>query len=336
MESDTAAPPQSNSGPAGDNAALPSVVISLDFELRWGLHDRLGTTMQAYRQNLEGVQEVVPALLRLFSHRKLRATWACVGALACASWDDYFSRAPAPPRYHNPRFALDPRHADLDPDGRLHFAPELLQLVKDTPGQEMGTHTFSHIYMQEPGIASEDVAADLQAVSLLWTERFGAPPTSLVFPRNQHAFLPVIAASSSRIWRGPEAPWFHSQNRSSTTSLLARALRLIDSVNPLVRHASHLQGDSSLLMTRASLFLRANLPRPAWALHLMRIRRELDRLRPGEIFHLWWHPHNLGKSIPERLGRVEQVLDLVAEKRSRGLLESQRMEDLVPVKLPLQ
>ena len=179
--------------------------------------------------------------------------------------------------------------------------------------------------MQEPGITSEDVVADLRAVSLLWTERFGAPPTSLVFPRNQYAFLPVIAASSSRIWRGPEAPWFHNRNKPSTTSLLARALRLIDSVNPLVRHASHLQGDSSLLMTRASLFLRVNLPGPAWALHLLRIKRELDHLRPGEIFHLWWHPHNLGNSTPERLGRVEQVLDLVAENRSRGLVESRRI-----------
>ena len=169
MKSDTAIPSESNSGPAGGDAAFPSVVISLDFELRWGLHDRLGTNMQAYRQSLEGVQEAVPALLRLFSQRKLRATWACVGALGCAGWEDYFSRAPAPPRYHNPRLALDPRYADLDPDGRLHFAPELLQLVKDTPGQELGTHTFSHIYMQEPGITSEDVAADLRAVSQLWT-----------------------------------------------------------------------------------------------------------------------------------------------------------------------
>ena len=167
MESDTAAPPESNSGPTDDNGAVPSVVISLDFELRWGLHDKLGTNMQVYRQNLVGVQEVVPALLRLLSNRKLRATWACVGALGCANWDDYFSKAPAPPRYHNPRLAPDPRYADLDPDGRLHFAPDLLQLVKDTPGQELGTHTFSHIYMQEPGITSEDVAADLRAVSLL-------------------------------------------------------------------------------------------------------------------------------------------------------------------------
>ena len=50
--------------------------------------------MQAYRENLEGVQEVVLALLRLLSDRKLRATWACVGALGCANWDDYFSKRP--------------------------------------------------------------------------------------------------------------------------------------------------------------------------------------------------------------------------------------------------
>ena len=64
-----------------DSEAPPSVVISLDFELRWGMHDRLGTNYDAYRENLENVREIVPALLKLFSEHKIRVTWACVGAL---------------------------------------------------------------------------------------------------------------------------------------------------------------------------------------------------------------------------------------------------------------
>src|SRR5439155_19397017 len=170
----------------------PSVVISLDFELRWGMHDRFGFSLDAYRENLENIHEVVPALLKLFSAREIRATWAAVGALACRDWSEYFGRAPEPPKYHDTSLAVDPRYADVDPEGRLHFAPELVRTIHATPGQELGTHTFSHILMREPGVTADDVRADLYAVAQLSQDRFGAPPVSLVFPCNQVAFLPVV------------------------------------------------------------------------------------------------------------------------------------------------
>lgn len=311
---------------------MPAVVISLDFELRWGMHDKLRLNTDAYRENLENVREVVPALLKLFLDRNIRATWACVGALACKDWDEYFTRAPKPPKYHNPSLAISPQYAKLDPKGHLHFAPELLQAIYHTPGQELGTHTFSHIYMREPGVTAEDVEADLSAVSSLWKERFEGPPKSLVFPRNQYAFLDVVRASSVQIWRGNELPWYYDRNEISTNRIFPRVFRLLDSLNPSVKHASVLEYDSGLYMTRASLFLRVNLPRAAWALHVLRIRRELEALRPGEIFHIWFHPHNLGKDTKTRLARVEEVLDITAEKCTRGSLVSHCMADLIPKK----
>ena len=116
--------------------ATPKTVWSLDFELRWGMHDLLGLDRDRYRKNLEGAREAVPQLLQLFTWRGVRATWATVGALACQSWDDYFRRAPAPPHYADKRLAVDPRYADLDPDGVLHFAPDLVAQVAETEGQD--------------------------------------------------------------------------------------------------------------------------------------------------------------------------------------------------------
>src|SRR5262249_384382 len=77
----------------------PKAVWSLDFELRWGMHDLLGMDRNAYRTNLEGAREAVPLLLDLFVQRGVRATWATVGALACNDWDEYFRLAPPPPAY---------------------------------------------------------------------------------------------------------------------------------------------------------------------------------------------------------------------------------------------
>src|SRR5205814_1639681 len=161
-------------------------------------------------------------------------------------------RAPEPPKYHDTSLAVDPRYADVDPEGRLHFAPELVRTIHATPGQELGTHTFSHILMREPGVTADDVRADLYAVAQLSQDRFGAPPVSLVFPCNQVAFLPVVRSCGIRIWRGNEPRWYHERNERATNRLMPRARRLLGAINPLARHASPVEGD----MTRASIFLR--------------------------------------------------------------------------------
>jgi peptidoglycan/xylan/chitin deacetylase (PgdA/CDA1 family) len=305
--------------------ATPAVIISLDFELRWGVHDIYGLDFDGYRRNLEQVRHAVPALLDLFEARGIQATWASVGALGCQSWDDYFARAPAPPKYRNSAFRVKPEYADLDPEGTLHFAPELIAQIMTRPGQELGSHTFSHLYLREEGITAEDVAADLAAVSALFSERFGAVPKSLVFPRNQPGFLDVVRASSIRVWRGNPTSWYYESEDSEHHGPLPRALKLIDSINPLTHRAAPPEGD----MTRASLFLRLNLPRYLWAAHVARIKAELAQLRPGEIFHLWFHPHNVGPDTQARLARVEEIADAIAELAQSGKLVSRTMGSLV-------
>ena len=140
---------------------------------------------------------VVPELLRLFGQYDVRATWAIVGGIACKYWTDYFRRAPAPPRYSNRQFALDPRCSDIDPDGRLHFAPGLVDLIAFSSGQEVGTHTLSHLFLGEAGVSADDVAADLAAAVRIQEERIGTAPVSLVFPRNQCAFLDIVRQKES-------------------------------------------------------------------------------------------------------------------------------------------
>ncbi|MBI5418334.1 polysaccharide deacetylase family protein [Candidatus Poribacteria bacterium] len=308
-----------------ENNNPPSIVISLDFEMRWGVHDKLGLNFDLYRENIENVWLVVPKLLKLFNDRNIRATWACVGALGCKDWDEYFMRAPIQPKYQNTSFKINSKYAELDPKGELHFAPELIQAIQNTPGQDLGTHTFSHIYLREPGITEEDVLNDLSAVSSLWEERFGVIPVSLVFPRNQYAFIPAIRKAGIKIWRGNETTWYFDCNESASNYLYIRALRILDSINPFIRAACPLEGD----MSRSSLFLRLNLPDTLWKLHFSRIQRELKLLRSGEIFHVWWHPHNVGKDMTLRLARIEQFLDLVSKKCSNNLLTSKSMKDLI-------
>lgn len=309
-----------------DADSAPCFVLSLDFELRWGRYDRLGLDPAARRDEIEGEREAVPLLLDVFTERGLHATWATVGAVACRNWDDYFSRAASPPHYANRTLRIEPSYAGVDPDGRLHFAPDLVDRIANTRHQELGTHTFSHLLCREPGVTADDVAADLTAVSRLWRERWGSPPRSLVFPRNQAAFPDVVRACGIRVWRGTPRRWCYGRNEASTNGRVTRLFRLLEDLTPWARHAQPLVDD----VTVGSVFLRLDLPAVAWRLQVAHARRELARIRPGETFHVWWHPHNLGSRPGLRLGRVREMLDLVADHVARGTIRSCNMGELVP------
>jgi len=301
-----------------------AVTVSVDFELRWGMHDRLGLDADLYRDNLEQVPAIVPELLRLFTQYGVHATWATVGAILCNGWDDYFARAPAPPRYRNSRLAVDVRYSEMDPDGHLHFAPSLVQAISGCRGQDLGTHTFSHLFLGEPGVTPQDASADIASAMRIHLERTGEAPVSLVFPRNQWAFLDVMRSHGIRLWRGTERSWYFRRTDSHSRSAVIRALQLLDGLNPWTAHTAPVEGD----MTRSSLFLRVGLPDAAWKATLRKIRRALLLLRDGEVFHLWLHPHNFGTERAKRLARLEQALEIIATSAALRGLSLRSMREL--------
>jgi hypothetical protein len=128
-----------------------ALVISLDFEIHWGVLERPATG--AYRANLLGVPESVRGTLALFREFEVRATWATVGMLFARSRAERERFSPAV----RPRYAVplpDPYAAptgEAEADDPLHYAPALIAEVAATPGQELATHTFAHLYPLEPG-----------------------------------------------------------------------------------------------------------------------------------------------------------------------------------------
>ena len=301
------------------------MVISLDFEMRWGVHDIYGANFDAYRDNVNNLHEVIPHTLKTFSERGLKATWATVGAVGLNSWNEYFEVAPPAPNYQNKALAINPRYADLDPDGTLHFAPELIRKIIDTPGQELGSHTFSHIYFREPGVTENDFLLEMKAVKNLWNNRFDRDPVSLVFPRNQSAFEYLMPKTGIRVWRDNEKVWYFNQNTVRTNSHLPRFLRIIESVTPWVRRAAPLEPG----ITRSSLFIRFNLPESLWKMHIARVTHELNSINSGQIFHIWWHPENLGSNMKRSLNRLGELLDTVSKISDKNGLKSTNMAGLL-------
>jgi peptidoglycan/xylan/chitin deacetylase (PgdA/CDA1 family) len=295
-----------------------ALVISLDFELHWGVRDRW--TVDDYRDNLLGVREAVPALLRIFTEYGIHATWATVGFLFFQSRDELLRGIPGrTPRYANR--ALDP-YAQLHEIGEnenedpFHYAPSLIERIASTRHQEIGTHTFSHYYCLEPGQDLEAFRDDLRA-AIRAGERFGVPIQSIAFPRNQVnlEYLRACAEVGIRAYRGPAGGRVWAARNEESESLPLRGARLLDSYLPISGDQSYQPGaasDGSPWNIRASSFLRPYSTRlsPLDPLRLRRITAGItSAARQGSVYHLWWHPHNFGIHLEQNLGFLRAILE---------------------------
>ena len=319
-------------GPAQPGAFL----ISLDFELFWGVRDT--RTLAGYGDRLLASRQVViPSLLRLFERYQVHATWATVGFLFAESREELVRALPARrPRYTYPGFSPYEYVAGIGEDEAhdpYHFAPSLIRLIAAAPGQEIGSHTFSHYYCLEAGQDAEDFRADLHAAKAI-AQRHGVSLRSLVFPRNQvnQDYLGVCRELGFVCYRGnPRGNLYRPRDKRGSDSRLRRGLRLADAYLPLTAGASPLpQGDSTPLNLSASSVLRPYHPAFA-ALERLRLRRitsELSRAAErGLLYHLWWHPHNFGRYTAENLRFLEAILAHAADLRRRCGLQSLTMTE---------
>lgn len=317
---------------------MPGVfTVSLDFELYWGVRDK--RTLESYRENLLGEYEAIPQMLSMFEQYDIHCTWATVGFLFFESSDDLRRSIPR----RRPRYAdssLDPYRCleSIGPtakDDPFHFAPGLIRKIQRTQHQEIGTHTFSHYYCLEAGQTPETFREDLLA-AIEVASRYGVRLTSLAFPRNQFndTYVAVCQQVGLKVYRGNPDSWIYRARAGSDESRLRRGVRLADSYLNLTGHQVH--SPDRLKLQRpfnvpASRFLRPYQPRLAFCdtLRLRRIRDELTAAATqGAIYHLWWHPHNFGKHLPQNMAFLRRILDHYATLRERYHMTSLNMGEL--------
>lgn len=314
------------------------LVISLDFELHWGVRDH--TPVSAYRDNLLGVRQAVPALLGLFRRYDIHATWATVGFLFSRTREELLAHLPERrPRYQ--RAELDPYGAlaaevgSAEADDPYHFAASLIDQISATPHQEIASHTFSHYYCLEEGQDERAFAADLEAACAIAARR-SVVLRSLVFPRNQvnQAYLGACRQAGFAAYRGSTPSWLYDPRSEESESLLRRGARLLDAYLPL-------SGDNSFSLASAdgthpvevpaSRFLRpwSRALAPFDGLRRYRIVRDLKRAaRGGRVYHLWWHPHNFGVNLAQNLSFLEEILGRFDELRRTHGMSSANMQEL--------
>jgi len=250
----------------------------------------------------------------------------------CRSRDELMESLPARrPDYRSER--LSP-YADIGAVGRdedddpYHYGASLVELIRQTPHQEIGTHTFSHFYCLEEGGDVEAFRADLAAARAV-AQRRGLVLSSLVFPRNQYAAEHLEACRGQGItsFRGNENIWFHAARSGSGQSALVRGFRLADNYLPIAgAQAPKPTISGGLVNVASSRFLR---PSAFPAFEPIRLRRVTAAMtaaaQTGGVFHLWWHPHNFGLNSEANLAFLSRILDHFGELSQRHRMRSMNM-----------
>ena len=311
-------------------------IISLDFELHWGMRDV--KTVDQYRENLLGVRRAVPALLATFAEYDIHATWATVGFLFFSRRSDLLRSLPAErPKYTDPRLSpyaeIETIGEDEDSDP-FHFARSLIELIRSSSAHEIATHTFSHYYCLEPTQSKAAFRADLRA-AMAAAANFGVTLRSIVFPRNQYDehHLRICHDVGLKAFRGNPRSWLYRPRIGAEETYRIRAVRVLDSYCNIASHNCY-----SLIPTAgnlpmdlpASRFLRpyiAGVPL-AKALQERRVMNDLTyAARYGLAYHLWWHPHNFGSRLDQNIGMLRRILDHFCALRERYGMQSKNMAE---------
>ena len=315
------------------------LLVSLDFELFWGMLDQC--PLAEYEDHVLGGRRAIPALLALFEKYEIHATWATVGFQMAESYAELAPFLPGEgsrPTYEKPD--LDPYswfdHIGTDEESApCFFAGSLVKRIAATPGQEIGTHTFSHFYCREPGQTPEQFAADLRAARAI-AQAKGYDVTSVVLPRNQcePEYTDVLRKLGFSAYRDEENDWIHEKIHFRP---LLRALRLMDVYLPLTGLGGYTpKNEGGIWNLTGSRMYKPIFPAlgALEGLKLHRIKAQMRHAaKKGLTFHLWWHPHNIGVRTEVHLKQLEEIFQYYQQLRqdygmvSRNMGEAARQEE---------
>lgn len=317
-------------------------VISIDFELFWGMFDK--TTIEKYGERISGERTAIPRMLDMFKTYGIHTTWATVGMLMAGNKKELLSLLPPEhlrPRYSDTRMSAyhylsTAEIGDSEASDVYHFGRDLVQKIVTTPFQEIGNHTFSHFYCidgrhNEPEVFEADLDAHVKISAV-----YEVHPTSIVFPRNQmnDQSLRTCAKRGIRTYRGSELHPFYTPREDAKQSLIIRALRLVDHYINISGHHTyplpHID-EHGLVNTPSSRFLRPWSPALSFIENLKvgRITRAMTHAaKNGEVFHLWWHPHNFGINQVENFTNLKKILEHYTMLKKTYAMESVSMYEL--------
>jgi hypothetical protein len=323
-------------------------IISLDFELHWGGFEKW--PVDKYKQYFANTRTVIPHMLNLFAGHGIHVTWATVGLLFHEIRHEMESCFPrAKPTYREQQLSayhyLEQQGIGTDEEhDPLHYGDSLIRLILDTPHQELASHTFAHYYCNEPGQTLDQFRDDLRAAQRA-AGRYNKKLRSLVFPRNQfnEDYLRVCYEEGFTSVRDNPRDWFWDIRSTQNESYWKRFNRGLDAYFPVGRQNSFRADTLELranmpLCIPASRLLRPYNPKELFlnSIKISRICSEMDRAAAnGEVYHLWWHPHNFGSYPGQSMQGLTRIVHRFSKLRDAGKMESLSMGELADIRMSM-
>jgi peptidoglycan/xylan/chitin deacetylase (PgdA/CDA1 family) len=293
-----------------------ALVISLDFELMWGVFDKRG--IADYGENVRGVHHVIPRMLELFIKYDIHVTWAVVGLLFHNNLEELKEATPSViPSYDNNRFSSYSHLSNIKENDYLQYYSglELIKKIKNVSGQEIGTHTYSHCYCLEDGQNLTAFKEDIKKAIVI-AEQYNLEITSIVFPRNQYnnEYLKICYEEGIKAYRGNEENFSQKPSSQKDLTLFKRVFRFVDTyINIFGQKVIYKfqTNPSGLVNIPASFFFRP-YGRFGQTLENLKMRRYkramLTAAKSNGVVHFWWHPHNYGINQENNLAQLEMIL----------------------------
>ena len=315
-----------------------TLLISLDFELYWGVRDKI--SLDDYIKKYPGSRLIVSTLLNLFNKYQVHVTWATVGLLFFETRNELINALPVKkPDYINKNrspYEFINNISSNENDEPFCYASSLIKNISDVPHQEIGTHTFSHYYCLEGGQDIDAFKSDLES-AIKVAKKYNYILESLVFPRNQFnpAYLDVCHEMGIKAYRGNESPWIYRAKSEENPSWLSKGLRVLDgyfnisgyncySINNIERKLPFNFPSSRLFFRPINAKLKILEP-----LRLRRIISDLNyAARKGLVYHLWMHPHSLELSLWTNVLFIEKILKYYLVMQKRYGMENLTMKEL--------
>ena len=307
----------------------PTLIVSLDFELFWGMQD--GWELSGYEDHVLGGRKAIPRLLELFQKHGIHATWATVGLQFAESEAEARKYFPdQKPTYDNPALSSYRCFGQIgqnEQDAPCFYAPSLITKIAAAPNQEIGSHTFSHYYCREAGQTVEQFRADMMAAKAIAADK-GYDLKSVVLPRNQcePEYTQVLNEMGFTAYRDEENDWIHEKIKFRP---LMRLLRLADVYLPLTGQGGYVPKIENGIVNLVGSRMYKPYFKPLAFLEGLKVHRikkqMLHAAKKGLTFHLWWHPHNVGVRTDFHMKQLEKIFSYYEDLKEKYGMRSLNM-----------
>jgi len=298
------------------------MVVSVDFEMAWGLMHRNGSV--AYE--IENERELLAELLDAFDQHDVPATWATVGHLLLSECDS--EGGTKHPEIRRPDYAwFDGDWFDTSPcsglaDAPRWYAPDVVTDILSRPANhELGCHSFSHLIVGDPATTRADFASELDACTKA-AAPYGVKLESFVYPRNTVGHVDELTRHGYSSYRGQRPDQFAALGPA------AKPARLVDKVWPTRRSVVRPIWESDIWNFPATCLFTVEHRRSPELWLRQTLRRMNHAARHGGLFHVWFHPHNLAAGGARSFEAFDRLLEHGAKLRSESKLEMFTMASL--------